>query len=370
MKVGVLTSSRADYSIYLPLLKKLSADPFFKTRIIAFGSHLSEAHGMTVDAIEADGFSDIVRVADFQESDDPRSMAKSMAGTVSAFSDVWSSLSFDLVFCLGDRFEMFAACSASVPFNLRLAHIHGGERTEGAIDEVFRHSITHMAQLHFAAAGPYLERIRELRGREALAYNVGALSIDNLRSLELLSVADFRSRFGIDLSLPTILTTFHPETVDFERNGMHMDELLAALAATDRYQMVITMPNTDTAGNMIRGRLHEFAAGRDNVHLVQSFGTIGYLSCMKHCSFMMGNTSSGFIEASYFPKYVINLGDRQKGRIVTHNILNCPIERESILECMEGFKAFKPKSVASIYGDGNTASRIVGLLKRLHERVG
>lgn len=367
MKVGVLTSSRADYSIYLPLLRRLSADPFFETRIIAFGTHLSPAHGMTVQAIEADGFENITRVDTFQEGEDPRDMSKAMAKTMSAFADLWSSERYDLVFCMGDRFEMFSACAASVPFNITLAHIHGGERTEGAIDEAFRHSITHMSELHFASAEPYLERIFELRGRDAKAYNAGALSIDNLKGLELLSKAGFKSRFGIDLDLPTILITFHPETVGYANNVSHMDELVSALREAEGYQLVITMPNADTMGQMVRRRWMDFASERDRVRLVESFGTIGYLSCMKHCSFMLGNTSSGFIEASFFPKYVVNLGSRQRGRILTSNIRNCPIEKNAILSCIDGFSSFIPSSSAAVYGDGHAADRMVGVLKNLYE---
>lgn len=367
MKIGVLTSSRADYSIYLPLLRRLAVDPFFETAIIAFGTHLSPAHGMTVEAIEGDGFENITRVDTFMESEDPRGISLAMAKTMTAFADLWSSERYDLVFCMGDRFEMFAACAASVPFNIRLAHIHGGERTEGAIDEAFRHSITHMSDLHFASAEPYLERILELRGRDAKAYNAGALSIDNLKGLELLSKAAFRARFGIDLDLPTILITFHPETVGYSSNVSHMDELVSALREAEGYQLVITMPNADTTGQMVRRRWKDFAAECQRVRLVESFGTIGYLSCMKHCSFMLGNTSSGFIEASFFPKYVVNLGSRQRGRILTPNIRNCQIERDDILSCIEGFSSFSPSSSAGIYGDGHAAERMVGVLKDLYE---
>jgi GDP/UDP-N,N'-diacetylbacillosamine 2-epimerase (hydrolysing) len=366
MRIGVLTSSRADYSIYLPLLRRLKGDSFFEVEVIVFGTHLSPSHGMTVDAIAADGFENLIRVDTHIESEHPRDLSKAMAKTLSAFADLWSSVRFDLVFCLGDRYEMFSACAASVPFNIPLAHIHGGERTEGAIDEVFRHSITHMSQLHFASTELYKERILELKGKDALAYNVGALSYDNLKSLELLSKEEFKSRFGIDLNLPTILITFHPETVGYSNNVSHMDELVSALGETGDYRLVITMPNADTTGQMVRRRWMDFAAGSDRVHLIESFGTIGYLSCMKHCSFMLGNTSSGFLEAGFFPKYVVNIGSRQKGRIVTENIMSCPIEKAAILAAIEGFSSFSPASAERVYGDGNAAGRMVDVIKGLY----
>ena len=365
MKVAVLTSSRADYSIYFPLLKKLQSDTFFSLSIIAFGTHLSERHGHTIDIIREDGFAIAWALNTAPAGDQPESISLSMARTMAVFTDVWRQSDYDVVICLGDRYEMFAACASGMPFNVRFAHVHGGEETRGAIDDAFRHSITHMSAIHFAAAEEYRQRIIALKGSDGHVYNTGSLSIDNLKNLKLLNVEEFRDRFHIDLSLPSILITFHPETVSFEKNEMYVNELIAALAATEGYQFIITMPNADTMGNLIRDRLNEFIAKDPRAVSVESFGTLGYLSCMKHCSFMLGNTSSGFIEASFFPKFVINMGDRQQGRIVTKNIRNCEIRKKAILDAVEEFQRDGNMSPIQIYGDGHAAGKIVDILKEM-----
>lgn len=365
MKVGVLTSSRADYGIYYPLLCAMKSDPSFTVDILAFGTHLSVAHGHTIDFIEKDGFSIKHAIQTLPTDDSPEAVSNSMASTISGFSHVWAKSEYDLVFCLGDRYEMFAACASSVPFNVRLAHIHGGEETLGAIDDAFRHSITHMASYHFTAAQPYFDRVVRLKGSDAGVFNVGALSIDNLKNASFYSVAEFRDHFNIDLSKPSILITFHPETISLGQNEAFVNELIAALERISGFQFIITMPNADPLGNMVRRKLNEFIKGNANAYGVESFGSLGYLSCMKHCSFMLGNTSSGFIEAAFFPKYVINLGDRQRGRILTDNIVQCKITVDDILNAVGNFSKFTGEKNVSIYGEGNTAHKIISAIKTL-----
>ncbi|MFZ6014052.1 MAG: UDP-N-acetylglucosamine 2-epimerase, partial [Bacteroidota bacterium] len=193
----------------------------------------------------------------------------------------------------------------------------------------------------------------------------GSLSMDNLRSLKLLTIPEIHERFQIDLSIPTILITFHPETVLFERNKEYVEELIAALKEIDEYQFLITMPNADTLGNMIRSKLQDFIKTSKNAIGVESLGTLGYLSCMKNCAFMLGNTSSGFIEAAYFPKYVVNIGTRQQGRIVTENIRNCAIQKADILDAIKLFDNFRPSKKIDIYGDGFAAQKMIKILKTI-----
>jgi GDP/UDP-N,N'-diacetylbacillosamine 2-epimerase (hydrolysing) len=367
MKVGLLTSSRADYSIYLPLIKNLLSDKDINLEIIAFGSHLSEKHGFTINNIEKDGIEVKHRLSGtFPEKDEPSSIAMAISSTIAVFSKFWNENKFDFVFVLGDRFEMFAACLAGLPFNLILAHIHGGERTEGAIDDALRHSITHMSKVHFTAAEDYRQRVIRLKESDNNVFNVGALSFDNLKNLNLLSISEFKTKFNIDLSLPSILITFHPETVSFEENKNHIRELIAALNEIEGYQFIITMPNQDTMGNTIRAEFQEYIKNNsDKAISVESFGTLGYLSCMKHCSFLLGNTSSGFGEASYFPKYVVNLGNRQNGRIVTSNINSIPVKKEDILKAVQQFPFINLQNFQSVYGDGNTSSIIMKQIKEI-----
>ncbi len=367
MKVAILTSSRADYGIYLPLLKALKADIFFELHIIAFGTHLSQSHGETIQQIIQDGFEVSITVETMPDGDTPEDISKAMGKTIRNFSDVWSKHSFDLVIALADRYEMFAACVSLVPYGIPLAHIHGGETTLGAIDDAFRHSITHMAKFHFTTTERYKDRVIQLKGSEENVCNVGALSIDNLRSLSLYTIEEFKLQFNIDLTIPSILITFHPETVAFEKNSEYIRELVGALKVLADYQLIINMPNADTMGTMIREELKAFIKGAKHAIAVESFGVLGYLSCMKHCSMMLGNSSSGFVEASFFPKYVINLGDRQKGRIVTDNILNCEIKKNEILAAVDNFRVIKLNHSCNIYGDGNAAREIVKTLKASYQ---
>lgn len=363
MNIAVLTSSRADYGIYLPLLKALKADSFFNLSIIAFGTHLSHTHGETVQQIYNDGFEQVIKVDTMPDGDTPADIAAAMGKTLTGFSKVWPSHTFDLVVALGDRYEMFAACASTVPFGILLAHIHGGETTLGAIDDAFRHSITQMAAYHFATTETYAKRVAELKGSSHNVFKVGALSIDNLKSLPLLSVDEFKQRFDIDLSKKSILITFHPETVAFEQNKVYVAELIAALNEIKDHQLIITMPNADTMGNIVRAALQQFIAETPNAIGVESFGALGYLSCMKHCSMLLGNTSSGFVEAAFFPKWVINLGERQTGRILTPNILQTPINKTDILNAVQKIVKNTTPPSNNIYGTGNTAPQIVHILK-------
>jgi GDP/UDP-N,N'-diacetylbacillosamine 2-epimerase (hydrolysing) len=366
MKIIVLTSSRADYSILLPLLKELKNDTFFNLNLLVFGSHLSSKYGETIKMIEDDGFFISGKIKTLPDGDKPIDISESIGNTICYFSKIWEKSNADLVIAIGDRYEMFAACIAALPFGIHLAHIHGGEKTLGAIDEVFRHSITHMAKLHFVTTDEYFNNVVSIKGTNQGVYKVGALSLDNLKKLKLYSVEELKHIFGVDVSIPSILITFHPETVDFKQNQYFIDQLISALDKFKGYQYLITMPNADTMGQIIRERFIDFSKINSNAIIVESFGTIGYISCMKHCSFMLGNSSSGFVEASYFSKYVINLGNRQKGRIITKNIVNCKIEKNEIIREMNNFKKHKTYKISEFYGDGNTASRISQIIKNYY----
>lgn len=337
LKIALLTSSRADYSIYYPLIKEIQKDGEFELDIIAFGNHNSLIYGNSSDRIVEDGFTVKYKIDALVLGESPESIADSMGLTMVKFSPIWRSENYRLIICLGDRYEMFSAVASSLPFNIPVAHISGGEITLGAIDNIFRNSLTQMSKLHFASTEQYKEQIIKIMGEEHRheVFNVGALSIDNLKNIDFLSVNDFKKKFDIDLTKKSILITFHPETVSYEKNETYINELLEALEELDSYQLIITMPNADTMGNMIRLKLQDFIALHDNAIGIESFGTIGYLTCMKHCEFMLGNTSSGFVEAAFFPKFVINLGDRQKGRIETPNIYTTPVTKKDILNTVK-----------------------------------
>ena len=364
MKIAILTSSRADYGILYPLISKLYYDKFFNVDIIAFGSHLSKISGKTKELILKDGFFINYGLATSPKSDTPLDISNSMAITINKFAKIWKKENYDLIIVLGDRYEMFAACISSIPFNVKIAHIHGGETTNGAIDDCFRNSITQMASIHFAAAEEYRNRIIDLKNSNFSVYNTGSLSIDNLKKIKLLSIKNFKKYFKIDLRIPTILITFQPETVDFEKNKKYISILTETLSELSKFQLVITMPNEDTMGIFIRKKLENFIKNNSNSIKVETFGTIGYLSCMKHCKMMIGNTSSGFIEAAFFSKYVINIGKRQDGRIVTPNIRCVDIDKIKILAAVNNFSKYKEVRYNGIYGNGKTADKIISILKK------
>ena len=365
VKIGLLTSSRADYSIYYPLIKALNLLPNSSTEIIAFGTHLSEEYGYTVNQILSDGFDVPHRINNcYAIGDSPSDIANAMGNTMLEFSKFWESNQFDLVFCLGDRYEMFAAVAASVPFQVKIAHLYGGEKTEGAIDDCLRHALSLMSKYHFAACEAYKNRVIELTSNADNVFNFGHLSIDNLERLNLLSTEDLKIKTGVDFALPTILCTFHPETVNYEANACYAQEICDAFSELNDFQILITMPNSDTGGAIIRSSFETLAKNNTQIFTTENLGTIGYLSAMKHCKIMVGNTSSGFVEASYFPTTVINLGERQTGRIITPNIFNTTISKQQIIDavrnnCNNTYENTK----IQIYGIGNTADLICNELQ-------
>lgn len=366
MKIAVLTSSRADYYILSPLLIKLKNDPFFDLNLIVFGTHLSKNYGHTIDDIIQDGYKITRKIRTLPENDSPLSISESIGKTIMKFSKLWEEETFDLILALGDRYEIFAAIASTIPFNLRIAHIHGGEVTTGAIDNIFRHSISLASQIHLTSALVYKKKLERLLGSRHNIFNVGALSFDNLKNIKYLTFSEFNAKFGVDLSKPYILITFHPETVESDKNAFFIDEIISALRQVKHYQFIISMPNADTKSQIIRQRWIEFQKENGNVHLFENLGKNGYLTCMKYCSLMLGNSSSGFIEASFFPKPVVNIGNRQKGRILTPNIIQCEANTGSIISAIHRAESMKLNKPASIYGAGNTASKIISILKNLN----
>ena len=367
MKIGVLTSTRADFGIYYPLLKQLQQDKLFEIEIIAFGTHLKKEYGYTINEIKELGFVVNHTIETHTANDTPEDISRSIGNTVSTFSGFWNRYTFDLVLALGDRYEMFAAVSSASPYNIDFAHIHAGETTLGAIDNAYRHSISVMSKYVFVTTEQYKRRAAQVLNSGEFVFNVGALSIDNLKNQKLLTKEEFYNAYNIDLNRPSILSTFHPETVSYKKNEEYIKELIKAFKVlNNKYQIIITLPNTDTMGDVIRNELKRFQVAAPQVKLVESFGMIGYLSCMKYASFLLGNTSSGFVEASFFPKWVINIGNRQEGRIVTQNILNVPVKKEHILKAVTVVESTPLPYGTNIYGDGNAAANIVTIIKQIY----
>lgn len=372
MKIGVLTSSRADYGIYLPLLKALKKDPYFNLDIICFGTHLSTFHGYTLKKILEEGFEVSYKIESMLAGDSPNAIATSMALTELKFADFWKDhqKDFDLVICLGDRYEMFSAVMAGVPFGIKFVHLHGGEKTLGAVDNIFRHSITLASCIHFVSCEEHAARVAELIEKKDIIYVVGALALDNLASMSYYTKIEFYNQFNVDLEKPTVLVTVHPETVMPERNTEYAEIISEVMLKMHNFQFLITLPNADTNGMTIRNRFLRLPAetgGRVICH--ENLGTRGYFTAMKHCSFLLGNTSSGIIEAASFRKWVINLGSRQLGRAHSKNILNSAFSAREILLAAEKIKNDPVYSGGNIFYKDNASNAIIDILKKYNERI-
>lgn len=367
MKVGILTSSRADFGIYLPLLRALRADVFFSIEIIAFGTHLSPHHGHTIDNIIAEGFEVKYTVESMLLNDDAEAIATAASLTSMKFASFWSlhEKEFDLVFCLGDRYEMFAAVLAGLPFQIKFAHLHGGEQTLGAIDNVFRHCISHASYLHFTSTQFYAERLKAMLDHTKHIYNVGALSLENLKQIKLLSPKKFQQKWNIDLRNPTVLITFHPETVDVKNNEQFTKSLTEVIKANKQYQYLITMPNADTNGSVIRKIFIKELGSIANVFMIENLGTQSYFTALNNCKFLIGNSSSGIIEAASFGKFVINIGKRQEGRYASLNVFNVSaITTKKIQSVITEIEEAPVFSGENVYFKKETSKQIIKVLKK------
>lgn len=364
MKVGILTSSRADYGIYLPLLQKMKEDSFFEIEIIAFGTHLSKFHGYTIEEIEKDGYPSIHAISSLLSNDNEQAIATSYGLTVLKFADFWAINQFEIVFCLGDRFEMSAAVQAGIPFGVMFAHIHGGETTLGAIDNIYRHQITLASKIHFTSTEIYTKKIIDLLGKKNNIHTVGSLSIDEINSYVPIEKKDFFQKFNIE-NKDFALITFHPETMSGKENNYFANEMKEALEEiSGSINLVITMPNADTLGSIYRKKLEELKEENPNkVLLIENFGKVNYFAAMFYSKILIGNTSSGIIEAASFNKYVINVGDRQKGRASSANILNAAFNKEDII--LKTQKAIKLDrySDKNIYYKQGAANKIIQITK-------
>lgn len=365
INIAILTSSRADYGIYLPLLKELKKDSFFNIEIIAFGTHLSKKHGFTLSDIIKDGYDTIHEITSLVEDDSEKGIAISYGNTFLAFTDFWSVHKYDLVFCLGDRFEMSAAVQASVPFGLKLAHLHGGETTLGAIDNIYRHQITLASQIHFVASDNFFNKVRDIIGSSKAIYNVGALSLDGVKKIILPDWSDVRRLFEIP-DKEFILITFHPETINPNQNKRYIKTISEVLnILCEKHHLVITMSNADTMGSLYRKSLKELKLKKpNNITLIENFGKYNYFAAMKASKMLLGNTSSAILEAATFGKYAINIGNRQSGRLRSNNVLDVPYNKTLIINAVnEIINQGLLYAGINKYYKPNTALNIIKIIK-------
>jgi UDP-hydrolysing UDP-N-acetyl-D-glucosamine 2-epimerase len=363
--VGVVTVARSDYGHYLPLLRRIAETDLLRLHLIVAGAHLAPEFGATVATIEADGFEVADRVEMLLSSDTPHGVAKSMGLGVMGFSESFSRVRPDLLVVLGDRFEMHAAALAALPFKIPVAHIHGGELTRGAIDDALRHSMTKLSHLHFVATEEYARRVIQLGEEPWRVLVTGAIGLDNVRSFPPMERAELEAAVGLSLDEPILLVTFHPVTLEYEDAEWQIGELLSALGTAD-LPVVFTAPNADTRGRSVRSLIEAFVESTARSTLVENLGTRAYFSMMSVAAAMVGNSSSGIIEAPSFGLPVVNVGTRQEGRVRAANVIDVGYRREEILDGVR--RALDPafrrslRGMANPYDAGGTAELIADRL--------
>lgn len=348
-------------------MKEIQANSGLELQVVATGTHLSPEFGRTITNIESDGFVLAEQVEMLLSSDTSVGIAKSIGLGIIGFADAFRRLMPDIVVVLGDRFEVFAAAQAALVARIPLAHLHGGETTEGAIDEAFRHCITKMAHLHFTATEEYRKRVIQLGENPERVFNFGAMAIDGIKKYKLLSRPDLEQTLGFTFAPQNLLVTFHPVTLEADTAGQQFGELLAALEDFTEPRLIFTMPNADTGGRVIRRMIEEFVMKHpERAVSYESLGQLRYFSVMAQVDGVVGNSSSGLIEAPFFHIGTVNIGDRQAGRVKSASVIDCEPTRQSIIsafQCLYSneFQALLPR-VVNPYGDELVAHKIMKTL--------
>jgi UDP-hydrolysing UDP-N-acetyl-D-glucosamine 2-epimerase len=368
-RICVVTGTRAEYGLLTEILRAIGADPAFDLQLVVTGMHLSPEFGLTVKAIEADGFTIADRVDMLVTGDSGVATAKSMGLGISGFADSFARLKPDVLLVLGDRFEILAAAQAALVMQLPIAHIAGGDSTEGAFDEAIRHSITKMSALHFVTNPEAAARVRQLGENPAHIHIVGSPGLDTLRQMTLLDRPALEAALGTTLRPKNLLVTYHPETLAIGGNRQPFQELLSALAALDTDTgLFFTYPNADPGGRELIAMIDAFTALHPNVHACHSLGQLRYLSLMRHADVVVGNSSSGLYEAPSFKIPTVNVGDRQRGRLKAASVIDCGADRHAIGQALT--RAFSTdfadicRDAVNPYGDGHATKRILDVLRQ------
>ena len=368
-KICVVTGTRAEYGLLRWVIDGIAKSPVLELQLIATGMHLSPEFGLTVQEIEADAYRIDRKVEMLLSSDTPVGITKSMGLGMIGFADALADLQPDLLLVLGDRFEIFAAASAALIARIPIAHIHGGELSEGVIDESIRHSITKMSHLHFVAAEDYRRRVIQLGEDPDRVFRVGGLGIDNILRLKLLDRHQLEAALGFSFLSRNLLITFHPVTLEKNTSSDQTDQLLAALGELKDTGFIFTMANADTDGRIIFQKIIQFCNGRANAKAYTSLGQLRYLSCVRHVDCVVGNSSSGLVEVPSFKKATINIGDRQRGRLKATSVIDCEPVCESILQAIHRSYSSEfldqLKATENPYGNGGASSAIVEKLEKI-----
>ncbi len=366
----MLTGTRAEYGLLRWVLEGIRRSPLLELQLIATGAHLSPEFGLTVNAIVEDGFRVNRRVEMLLSSDTPVGITKSMGIGMIGLADALAEMRPDLMLVVGDRYEIFCGVAAALIARIPVAHIHGGEVTEGVIDESIRHSVTKMSHIHFVSAEPYRKRVIQLGENPQHVFSVGGLGIDNILRLPLLSRPELEQLLEFKLKERNLLVTFHPDTLDNNSSSKQLKELLWALSTLGNTALIFTMPNADTGSRLLFEQILAFCAKHPNARTFKSLGQVGYLSCVRHVDGVVGNSSSGIIEVPSFKKGTINIGDRQRGRLRAGSIIDCEPECRSIISALESLYStnFQSQLAATEnpYGNGGASDAIVKYLETIN----
>lgn len=363
-KICVVTGSRAEYGLLSLLMESIKNDPDMELQVIATGMHLSPEFGLTYKVIENDGFQINERIEMLLSSDTPVGVAKSIGLGTIGFADALDRLKPDILVVLGDRFEVFAAVQAALVARIPVAHIAGGDTTEGAFDESIRHSITKMSHLHFVTNEIAAKRVRQLGENPDHVYNVGSPGIDQIKRLKLLERSELEQKLDFRFKDKNLLITYHPVTLDTKPSAEQFIELLNALDTLgDSIGLIITKPNADNDGRVLISMIDDYVKSRRHAKAYTSLGQLLYLSAVSQVDAVVGNSSSGLYEVPSFKKPTVDIGDRQKGRLRSSSVINCPPESTSILKAIKSALEMDCRGAVNPYGDGNSTGRILKVLR-------
>lgn len=365
-KVAVVTATRAEYGILKNVIDKIHKSEELELCLMVTGAHLIPEYGMTVEEIEQDGYPIAERIDILLSSNTPSSVSKTMGLAMILFAEVFERQKPDFLVVLGDRYELISVCSAAMNARIPIAHISGGETTQGAIDESVRHCLTKMSYLHFPACEEYRKRIIQLGEEPERVYNFGDVGVEMIRTLPRMTKEELEKSIDFHLDKPYMSVTFHPVTLEADAAQKQMQEVLEALDAFPDMKFVITKANADAGGKIINDMIDKYVAGHENCIAFTSLGIKRYLSLLQYADGILGNSSSGIVEAPAFGIPTINIGNRQKGRLQADSILNCEPVKEQIIEQMRisqtpEFRE-QAKNTKNPYGDGDTSAQIVAIL--------
>lgn len=366
-KIAVITGARSEYGLLKSTIQKINENINLELQLIVTGTHLSKKYGYTVSEIEQDGFKISKKIVIIDEKNN--NICFESSKLLKEINEAFQNLKPDLLLILGDRYEIFMAATAAMFMNIPICHISGGEITEGAIDDKIRHSITKISNIHFPGAEEYAENIAKMGEERWRIFNVGDPGIENVKNIKLYKAKEIKEKIGFNVDENTLVVTFHPVTLEINNTEQYIDNLISALKRFDN-KIIITYPNSDEGSDIIINKIKQYEAENSNVMVFKSLGIQLYLSVIRKSGVVIGNSSSGIVEAPYFKIPVVNIGNRQKGRLMAKNIINCNYDSDEIFKSIKKaltneYKEYAKNETVSLYGNGNTSEKIVKILETI-----